>query len=265
MPTPTAPAQPLGAEVPGSPIRRPDHTTLTGTHATLVPLNPSHTSDLWPLIGGANNAHLWTYMFDEPFLSLSSFTASIVTKSQSTDPMFFAILVPDIRGGNGSSYITDQNENENENKNEDEKSDEKLHNHCVGYISLMRIDAINRVVEIGSIMFSPVLQSTTASTEIIYLLSKYVFETLTYRRFEWKCNNLNAPSKRSAERLGFKYEGTFRKHMVLKGRNRDTAWFSIVDDEWEVVKRGFEGWLREENFDGQGRQIRGLKEVRGDV
>lgn len=116
-------------------------------------------------------------------------------------------------------------------------------------------------MEIGSILYAPVLQRTPAATEVQLLLATYVFETLRFRRYEWKCNALNGPSVRAAKRLGFTYEGTFRQHMIVKGRSRDTAWFSMVDGEWARVKRGFEGWLAEENFEG-GVQKRRLEEVR---
>lgn len=127
----------------------------------------------------------------------------------------------------------------------------------------MNMNLPNRVIEVGSILYAPALQRTPAATEVQYLLARYVFETLGFRRYEWKCNDLNGPSKRAAGRLGFVYEGLFRRHMVLKGRSRDTAWFSVVDEEWEGVKRGFEGWLDEGNFDGEGRQRRRLEEFRG--
>ena len=114
----------------------------------------------------------------------------------------------------------------------------------------------------GNILYSPVLQRSRAATETMYLLAKHVFEDLGYRRYEWKCHNLNAPSKRAAERLGFTFEGVFRQHMITKGRNRDTAWFSILDGEWPVVKKGFESWLDEKNFDENGLQRRRLQECR---
>ncbi|KAJ4580343.1 hypothetical protein HRR83_003291 [Exophiala dermatitidis] len=126
----------------------------------------------------------------------------------------------------------------------------------------MRIDPNHRVVEVGNILFSPALQRTRAATEAMYLLARYVFEDLGYRRYEWKCDNLNLPSKRAAIRLGFTFEGVFRKHMVYKGRSRDTAWFAMVDEDWPVIKKAFEDWLRDENFDESGRQKRRLEDLR---
>jgi RimJ/RimL family protein N-acetyltransferase len=126
----------------------------------------------------------------------------------------------------------------------------------------MRIDAANGVAEVGHIWFGPSLQRTTAATEAIYLFADYVLTDLCYRRFEWKCNDLNAPSRRAAERFGLTYEGTFRKHSVVKGRNRDTAWYAMTDDEWPAIKRGFEAWLDPANFGGDGNQLRSLEACR---
>jgi RimJ/RimL family protein N-acetyltransferase len=139
------------------------------------------------------------------------------------------------------------------------------HTMPMGIVCLMNIVPSNRCFEIGHVVFSPLLQRTTAATEAIYLLMKHCFEDLNYRRVEWKANNLNEPSKRAAVRLGFVPEGIFRKHMIVKGRNRDTAWFSVVDDEWAVVKGGLEGWLEKGNFDGEGKQVRKLEEIRKQV
>ncbi len=125
---------------------------------------------------------------------------------------------------------------------------------AVGIASLMRIDQKNRVIEVGGIMYSPLLQRTRGATEAMYLMARYVFEELGYRRYEWKCNSLNQPSRRAAQRLGFQYEGLFRQHMIIKGVNRDTAWFSMLDSEWPSRKAGFERWLQPENFDETGRQ-----------
>jgi RimJ/RimL family protein N-acetyltransferase len=118
----------------------------------------------------------------------------------------------------------------------------------------MRIDQTHGVIETGSIFFGPALARTRGATEAIYLLARHVFDDLGYRRFEWKCNDRNEPSKRAARRFGFSYEGVFRHHMVQKGKSRDTAWYAMVDDEWPVRRRGFESWLAPENFDDDGRQ-----------
>ncbi|KAK5633681.1 hypothetical protein RRF57_009395 [Xylaria bambusicola] len=126
----------------------------------------------------------------------------------------------------------------------------------------MRIDTVNRGVEVGSIIFSSKLQRSTAATEAMYLMAKHALEDLGYRRYEWKCNALNAPSRRAALRLGFTFEGVFRKHMIIKGRNRDTAWFAIVDDDWPDVKKAFEDWLNPANFDKLGAQLKRLEDFR---
>jgi len=132
----------------------------------------------------------------------------------------------------------------------------------VGTLALMRIDPKQGVIEVGHVMFSPLLQQTPMSTEAQFLLMAYVFDGLGYRRYEWKCDSLNAPSRRTAERLGFKFEGIFRQAIVYKGRNRDTAWYSIIDREWPQLKWAFQTWLSAQNFDEQGEQRKSLTDVR---
>jgi RimJ/RimL family protein N-acetyltransferase len=133
-----------------------------------------------------------------------------------------------------------------------------------GRASLMRIDPAHGVIETGSILFGPRLARTRGATEAIHLLGSYVFDDLGYRRFEWKCNALNEPSRRAALRLGFTYEGLFRRHMVVKGESRDTAWFAMVDTEWPRLKAALEAWLEPSNFDSDGRQLRALASFRGE-
>ncbi len=133
---------------------------------------------------------------------------------------------------------------------------------AVGRQSLMRIDAANGVVEVGDIHWGPAMQRTALATEALFLHAQYVFETLGYRRFEWKCNNENTPSKRAALRFGFEFEGLFRQHMVIKGANRDTAWYSMIDKEWPVMREAFGRWLAPDNFDSEGRQIARLEDIR---
>jgi RimJ/RimL family protein N-acetyltransferase len=125
----------------------------------------------------------------------------------------------------------------------------------------MRIEPVHRVIEVGSILYSPRLQQTTLATEAMYLMARHVFEDLGYRRYEWKCNALNAPSRRAALRLGFTFEGIFRQHMIVKGRNRDTAWFSMLDSEWPLRKANFERWLDPSNFSTDGRQKVSLSQL----
>ncbi len=134
---------------------------------------------------------------------------------------------------------------------------------ALGWVALMRIEPAHRVVEVGNVMFSHGLQRTAGATEVMYLLFEYVFEALGYRRLEWKCNALNAPSRGAALRLGFTFEGAFRQHMIVKGRSRDTAWFSMLDSEWPVRKRAFERWLAPSNFDASDRQKASLSALNG--
>ena len=195
--------------------------TLRGRYVTLEPLAPlRHFDDLWSALRGERNDPLWNYMHDGPYPDGDSFRAALERKASSPDARFFALLTP----------------------------------RAAGYASLMREDAANRVIEVGNIMYSPALQRTAAATEAMYLLARHVFESLGYRRYEWKCNHLNEPSRRAALRLGFTFEGIFRQHMLVKGRNRDTAWYSMLDTEWPARKATFEAWLDPSNFDADGRQ-----------
>ena len=166
---------------------------------------------------------MWQYLFEGPFADRAAFDLHLHRIAVSEDPLFFAIL--------------------------DESSGA-----AVGYASYMRIEPVHRVIEVGSILYTPRLQQTTLATEAMYLMARHVFEDLGYRRYEWKCNALNAPSRRAALRLGFTFEGIFRQHMIVKGRNRDTAWFSMLDSEWPVRKANFERWLDPSNFGRDGRQ-----------
>ena len=134
---------------------------------------------------------------------------------------------------------------------------------AIGITTLMEIRPAMRVIEVGHVVYSPALQRTPLATEAQYLLARYAFETLGYRRYEWKCDALNAASRRAALRYGFTYEGTFRQHMIAKGRNRDTAWFSMLDNEWPARKRNFERWLALGNFTADGKQKLGLSAMNG--
>lgn len=223
--------RPLGPTVPSHSAGRPERRTLAGHFVTLVPLAPNHADDLFAVAGGAHNVWAWDYMPDGPFPEIGPFRDHIARKAQSEDPLFYAIL-------------------------------DKATGKPLGHATLMRIDTANRVIETGNIMFSPSMQRTPGATESMYLLARYVFDDLGYRRYEWKCNDLNAPSKRAAERLGFTFEGVFRQHMIVKGRNRDTAWFSMLDSEWQAIKHAFEAWLAPENFDTEGLQRLSLAALR---
>ena len=224
---------PIGARVAGPLAQRPRRADLPGQYLRLVPLDPAaHAEELWRSIRGPASAALWRYLFDGPYREYSGFYAALEKKAASDDPLYFAILDP-ARG-------------------------------ATGYAALMRIEPEHRTIEVGSILFSPLLQRTRGATEAMYLIARHAFEELGYRRYEWKCDALNEPSRRAALRLGFQFEGIFRQHMIVKGRSRDTAWFSMLDCEWPDRKRAFERWLDPGNFAGDGRQIAALAELRHD-
>jgi len=205
-------------------VTRPERITLEGRFVTVEPLSSEkHGDALWDAVGGTQKADLWEYMPDGPFPDRASMDVVLQAKSISEDPLFFAIV-------------------------------DKRTGLAAGHASLMRIDPKNRVVEVGGIMYSPALRRTRGATEAMYLMAGYVFEKLGYRRYEWKCNSLNEPSRRAALRLGFQFEGVFRQHMIIKDRNRDTAWFSMLDSEWPARKQALESWLDPANFDDHGNQ-----------
>jgi RimJ/RimL family protein N-acetyltransferase len=198
--------------------------TFEGQYVTLEPLDADrHGEALWESVGGDANAALWRWMPDGPFSDRASLYQVLRAKSVSKDPLFFAIV---------------------------DRSSGLAHGHA----SLMRDDPRHRVIEVGGIMYSPALQRTRGATEAMYLLARHAFEAMGYRRYEWKCNALNAPSRAAALRLGFTFEGIFRQHMLVKGLNRDTAWFSMLDSEWPARRAEFERWLDPANFTPDGRQ-----------
>jgi RimJ/RimL family protein N-acetyltransferase len=212
------------------PARPPERAPLEGETVRLEPVDPArHAKDLFTASEGAPS--LWDHLAYGPFENPEVFTEWLKERVASHDPLFYAII--DCASGQAQ-----------------------------GMASYMRIKPEHGVIEIGHIWFAPVLQHTRQATEAIYLMARHAFDDLAYRRFEWKCDSLNEPSRRAAERFGFVYEGVFRQHMVVKGRNRDTAWFSIVDGEWPAVRAGFEAWLAPANFDAEGRQRRSLAQVR---
>jgi|SRR5690349_21698688 RimJ/RimL family protein N-acetyltransferase len=215
---------PLGPPVDASPARRPARTTLEGRRVILAPLDAgAHGGALWDAVGAPEHDHLWLYLFAGPFADRAAFDADLAKKAASEDPLFFAIV-------------------------------DRESSRAAGYASYMRMEPGHRVIEVGSILYTPALQRTAGATEAMYLMARHVFEELGYRRYEWKCNALNQSSRRAALRLGFTFEGIFRQHMIVKGRSRDTAWFSMLDSEWPARKAAFERWLSAENFDGEGRQ-----------
>ncbi len=226
--------QPVGAPLPDWSLRwRPALHVLEGHYCRLEPLDVArHANDLFAAYAQAPDGRDWTYMGVGPFTDADSYRTYCEQAAASNDPLHYAVI--DMRKGR-----------------------------AVGTLSLMRIDAAQGVVEVGHVMFSPLLKRTPISTEAQYLLMQYVFADLGYRRYEWKCDSLNAPSREAAARLGFQFEGIFRQAMVYKGRNRDTAWFSILDSEWDPLKAAFECWLAPGNFAEDGRQRVSLAALRG--
>ncbi|KAL2678674.1 hypothetical protein Neosp_009425 [[Neocosmospora] mangrovei] len=228
----------LGPIVPDLPAQQPNRNiSLAGRYGSIVPISPAHANDLWESLKVPDSANLFDYLFDEPYPSLDALNSALATKATASDTWTYAILRKSSSGPPKA----------------------------VGMASLMRMDLPNRVIEVGSILYTPTLQRTPCATEAMYLLASYVFETLGFRRYEWKCNDLNTPSRRAASRLGFTYEGTFRQHMIAKGRNRDTAWYSMLDGEWPTIKRGFQQWLDPSNFDTEDKQKRKLEDCMAEV
>ena len=212
-----------------SPAARPCRIALPGRHVDVVPLNPEvHTDALWKAVAGFDD--VWTYLFDGPYADRETFRAALEKRVQTDDPLCFAIV-------------------------------DRMTGLAAGYAAYMRIEPAHRVIEVGNILFTPALQRTAGATEAMYLMARHVFEDLGYRRYEWKCNALNAPSRCAALRLGFTFEGIFRQHMIVKGKNRDTAWFSMLDSEWPLRRAAFEQWLEPANFDENGHQRKRLSEL----
>jgi RimJ/RimL family protein N-acetyltransferase len=225
----TSDERPLGERVDWAPVTAPAREVLAGERVTLEPLDPAAHGDA--LFESAGVGRVWTYLPYGPFAAREDFDAYLAGMAASEDPLVFAIA-------------------------------DRATGRAAGICTYLRIDPAQGVIEIGHIWMSPSLQRTREATEAIFLLARHVFDDLGYRRLEWKCNALNAASCRAAERFGFTYEGTFRQAMVVKGHNRDTAWYSMLDREWPAIRAGFEAWLARENFDADGRQVRGLAELR---
>jgi RimJ/RimL family protein N-acetyltransferase len=201
---------------------------MQGRYCRVELLDPAkHADDLFAANSIDAEGRNWTYLFQEPFRDLASYKVWLEQIAKAGDPLFHTI----VDQGTGKP---------------------------VGIAALMRIDPANGVIEVGNINYSPLLQRRPAATEAMFLMMRRVFDELGYRRYEWKCDSLNAPSRAAALRLGFQYEGLFRQAVIYKGRNRDTAWFSIIDQEWPMLKRAYQSWLAPENFDAQGAQKRPL-------
>ncbi|WP_206956964.1 GNAT family N-acetyltransferase [Trinickia acidisoli] len=225
--------QPIGAPVLGWSARPlPSAVTLEGTYCRLEPLNAErHADELYAAYRAAADGRDWTYLAVGPFDDPQVYRRYAEAAARSTDPRHYAVI--------------------------DGKTEK-----AVGTLALMRIEPAHGVIEVGHVTFSPLLKRTPVSTEAQFLLMSYAFDELGYRRYEWKCDSLNAPSRAAAQRLGFTFEGVFRQIVVYKGRSRDTAWFSIIDTEWPMLRRAFKAWLAAENFDEQGRQRVSLIDLR---
>lgn len=225
--------QPLGALVPGWTDRlRPQRLTIVGRTCRLEPLDPDrHADDLFHAYLLAPDGRHWTYLGSERFTQLADYRAYAEACAATDDPLHFAIV----------DLATDK---------------------AIGTASFLRSDPANGSIEVGWIAYSPLIQRTVMGTEAMFLMMRYAMDDLGYRRYEWKCNSLNEPSRAAATRYGFTFEGIFRQAVVTKGRNRDTAWYSILDSEWPAVRGAFEGWLDPSNFDERGHQRASLGDLR---
>ncbi|HLA20710.1 MAG TPA: GNAT family protein [Pseudolabrys sp.] len=217
--------QPVGPPVDDRKAQRPGPVTLSGRFGRVEKLAPTHAAALWDAVQGQDQ--IWTYMPSYgPFLDAAAFSQWVPARAALNDPYSYAIV-----DANGRA---------------------------LGIFALMAIRPEHRIIEVGHVIYSPALQRTPLATEAQYLLARYAFESLGYRRYEWKCDALNAASWHAALRYGFTFEGIFRQHMIAKGRNRDTVWLAMLDSEWPARKANFERWLSPENFTAEGRQKLGL-------
>lgn len=223
--------QPVGLRVPD--WQRPGTPKLEvmeGRYCRVEPIDPDrHSAELFEANGHDEKGLIWTYLPYGPFDSPESFKAWMSNDCTKSDPQFYAII-------------------------------DLAHNKAVGIASFLRIDPRNGSIEVGHINYSPLLQRKPAATEAMYLMMAHAF-ALGYRRYEWKCNALNAPSRSAAQRLGLSFEGVFRQATVVKGRNRDTAWYAAIDEEWPAIKDAFQRWLHPDNFDSDGQQKTRLTEL----
>ena len=224
--------QPIGADVPGwNGAQAPGHEPLVGRYCRIEPVDVArHAEDLYDAYRSAADGRDWTYLAVGPFESLAAYREHLARMAASADPFHHAVI--DLATGK-----------------------------AVGTLALMRIDRANGVIEVGHVTYSPRLKRTRIATDAMFLLMTQVFDQWGYRRFEWKCDSLNGPSRAAALRYGFTFEGIFRQAIVYRGRNRDTAWFSIIDGEWPVLRASYARWLDAGNFDAQGRQVQKLVDL----
>jgi RimJ/RimL family protein N-acetyltransferase len=205
------------------PAKIPERVNLDGRYARLEPVGLQHAADLFRAARDGDAAQRFTYLFDHQPQSEAEMAAYIISASSKADPLMWAIV-------------------------------DKATGRAEGRQSLLRITPEHATIEIGNIYWGPRLARTRVATEALYLHARHVFEVLGYRRFEWKCNDLNEPSKAAARRFGFTFEGVFRQHMIVKGNSRDTAWFAMLDVEWPAIRVEFERWLDPSNFNTDGSQ-----------
>lgn len=224
--------QPVGAALPNwQAAHHPGHTPLEGRYCRLEPLDAAcHSADLFAAFSADRSGAMWTYMPDGPFAALPDFRAWTEAAERADDQPYFAII--DHHSGTAA-----------------------------GIASYMRIKPAHGVIEAGGIAFAPALQKSRAATEAMFLMIARAFNVLGYRRYEWKCDALNAASRRAAQRFGFTYEGLFRQAVVYKGRNRDTAWYSILDSEWCWLETAYQSWLDPANFTAEGQQRQSLRQL----
>jgi RimJ/RimL family protein N-acetyltransferase len=226
--------RPVGAPVPGWTAREgPQPVTLTGRYVTVLPLEAAYYSDLFAATCGPEDDALWTYRTIERPTSLPTLWMHLAEQVDSPVDLTFA-LVPTEGPGAGRA---------------------------AGVASYTGIEPAHGRVEVGGVLLGRTLQRTRAATEAVHLLMRHAFDELGYRRLEWKCDSLNAPSRRAAARLGLAFEGRFRSHMVVKGRNRDTDWLALTAAEWPGVRAVHERWLDPANFDAEGRQRSALSDL----
>ena len=211
------------------PRPRPPRTAMVGAHVSVEPLTQAHAGPLHAAFSEDREGRIWTYLPNGPYASLREYRDWVTEAMAREDPLMHAVVAD---------------------------------GEPLGHASFLRIDPQNAAIEVGFINFAPRLQRTIAATEAMYLMMARAFDELGYRRYEWKCDALNAGSRGAAARLGFTYEGTFRQATHYKGRNRDTAWYSVIDREWPAVKAGFEAWLAPQNFDVSGGQVAPLGDLR---